>query len=85
IANAMGAKVLGLHAPSNPRRSGPYSDLRYCVDRYDDAARKFLGKPADALPWGTKIEREGAMDLVTVDDAIAAFERFCSDRRAGRY
>ena len=85
IANAMGTKVLGLHAPSNPRRSGPYSDLRYCVDRYDDAARKFLGKSVDALPWGTKIEREGAMDLITVDDAIAAFERFLSDRRAGRF
>ncbi len=41
IANAMGAKVLGLHAASNPNRSGPYSDRRYCVDRYDDAARKY--------------------------------------------
>ena len=85
IANAMGTKVLGLHAPSNPRRSGPYSDLRYCVDRYDDAARKFLGKPADGLQWGTKIEREGVMDLVTVEDAIGAFERYGSDRRAGRF
>ena len=85
IANAMGTKVLGLHAASNPRRSGPYSDLRYCVDRYDEAARKYLGKPADTLAWGTKIEREGVMDLVSVEDAVAAFERFCADRRAGRY
>lgn len=76
IANAMGRKVLGLHAASNPRRSGPYSDTRYCVDRYDDAARKFLGKPADALKWGTKIEFDGVMDLVTVEDAVEAFERF---------
>jgi heptosyltransferase I len=76
IANAMGAKVLGLHAASNPARSGPYSDRRYCVDRYDDAARKYLGRPAAELRWGTKIEREGVMDLVTVDDAIAAFERY---------
>lgn len=76
IANAMGSKVLGLHAASNPLRSGPYSDLRYCVDRYDDAARKFLGKPASGIKWGTKIEHEGVMDLVTVDDAIAAFERY---------
>jgi heptosyltransferase I len=50
------------------------------VDRYDDAARRYLGKPADALRWGTKIEREGVMDLVTVDDAIAAFERFNASR-----
>lgn len=76
IANAMGTKVLGLHAASNPARSGPYSDRRFCVDRYDDAARKYLGKPAATLKWGTKIEREGVMDLVTVEDAIAAFERF---------
>jgi heptosyltransferase I len=84
IANAMGAKVLGLHAASNPRRSGPYSDLRYCVDRYDDAARKFLGKPAAALKWGSKIEADGVMDLITVEDGIAAFERYLADRAAGR-
>lgn len=75
IANAMGSKVLGLHAASNPKRSGPYSDLRYCVNRYDDAARKFKGKSASELKWGAKIEYPGVMDLVTVDDAIAAFER----------
>lgn len=79
IANAMGTKVLGLHAASNPRRSGPYSDLRYCVDRYDAAARKFLGKPASALKWGTKIELDGVMALVTAEDAIAAFERYRAD------
>ena len=79
IANAMGAKVLGLHAASNPARSGPYSDRRYCVDRYDDAARRYLGRPASELKWGTKIERDGVMDLVTVDDAIAAFERRRAD------
>ena len=76
IANAMATKVLGLHAATNPHRSGPYSDRRWCVDRYDDAARKFRGKPASELRWGTKIEAEGVMDLITVDDAIAAFERY---------
>lgn len=75
IANAMGAAVLGLHAASNPRRSGPYSTVRYCVDRYDDAARRYKGRPATELAWGTKIEHDGVMDLITVDDGIAAFER----------
>ncbi|HEY5971378.1 MAG TPA: glycosyltransferase family 9 protein [Pseudoxanthomonas sp.] len=81
IANAMGSKVLGLHAPSNPARSGPYSDIRYCVDRYDAAARKFLGKPASELKWGTKIEFDGVMELIGVNDAIAAFERYEHDHR----
>ncbi|MFC3815932.1 glycosyltransferase family 9 protein [Lysobacter sp. GCM10012299] len=80
IGNAMGTKVLGLHAASNPARSGPYSDRRYCADRYDDAARKYLGKPAAELRWGTKIEHDGVMDLVTVEDAIDAFERYCAER-----
>ncbi|KAF1721355.1 glycosyltransferase family 9 protein [Pseudoxanthomonas wuyuanensis] len=78
IANAMGTKVLGLHAASNPQRSGPYSDRRYCVDRYDDAARKFLGKPASELKWGSKIEFDDVMALITVEDAIAAFERYAA-------
>lgn len=80
IANAVGTKVLGLHAASNPARSGPYSDRRYCVDRYDDAARRYLHKPASALKWGTKIEFDDVMQLVTVDDAIAAFERYRADQ-----
>jgi heptosyltransferase I len=75
----MGTKVLGLHAASNPARSGPYSDRRYCVDRYEDAARRFRGKPAAELRWGSKIEHEGVMDLVTVEDATEAFERFVTD------
>ncbi len=80
IANAVGTAVLGLHAASNPLRSGPYSDVRWCVDRYDAAARKFLGRPAAELAWGTKIEFDDVMALVTVEDAIAAFERFAITR-----
>ncbi|HJP98256.1 MAG TPA: glycosyltransferase family 9 protein [Rhodanobacteraceae bacterium] len=78
MANAVGARVLGLHAASNPARSGPYSDRRWCVDRYDDAARKYLHKPATAIPWGTKIEYPGVMDLVTVDDVIERLEAYAS-------
>jgi heptosyltransferase I len=76
IANAMGTKVLGLHAATNPHRSGPYSDRRFCVDRYDAAARTYRGKPASELKWGTKIEADGVMDLIKVEDAVAAFERY---------
>lgn len=76
IANAMGTPVLGLHAASHPGRSGPYSDRRFCVNRYDDAARRYLQTTADALPWGTKIEQDGVMALISVTDVIHAFERF---------
>jgi heptosyltransferase I len=40
------------------------------VDRYEAAARALLGRSAAELPWTTKIERPGVMDLITVDDVI---------------
>lgn len=80
MANAVGAKVLGLHAASNPARSGPYSDRSWCVDRYDDAARRFLHRPAPEIPWGTKIECPGVMELVTVDDVLERLEAFMNSR-----
>jgi heptosyltransferase I len=79
MANAVGTKVLGLHAASNPNRSGPYSDRRWCVDRYDAAARKFRGKPAAELPWGTKLEYPGVMDLVETEAVIESFDRFAHE------
>ena len=75
MANAMGAKVLGLHAATPAWTSGPYSDRRFCVDRYEEAALRFKGKPAAQLPWGTRIHAPGVMDLITAADAIEAFER----------
>ncbi len=79
MANAVGARVLGLHAASNPNRSGPYSDRRWCVDKYDAAARKYLGKTANELPWGKKIEKPGVMDLISVDDVVERYTAAAHD------
>lgn len=79
MANAVGTKVLGLHAASNPNRSGPYSDRRWCVDKYDEAARTYLGKPASEIPWGSKIEKPGVMDLIDVGDVIERYEAAAHD------
>lgn len=62
--------VIGLYAATNPSRSGPYLSRQWCVDKYDVAARRLLGKPAAEIPWTTKIERPGVMDLITPDDVI---------------
>ncbi|HEY6126424.1 MAG TPA: glycosyltransferase family 9 protein [Steroidobacteraceae bacterium] len=63
--------VIGLYAATNPMRSGPYESRRWCVNAYDEAARKFLGKPAAELPWTQKIEQPGVMELISVE-AVAA-------------
>jgi heptosyltransferase I len=69
MAGMVGLPVIGLYAATNPQRAGPYNSRQWCVDKYDEAARKYLGKPASQIPWTTKIERPGVMDLISVRDA----------------
>jgi heptosyltransferase I len=68
MASMVGLPVLGLYAATNPQRAGPYYSRRWCVDKYDAAARKYLGKPAAQIAWTTKIERPGVMELIEVRD-----------------
>lgn len=79
MANAMGSKVLGLYACTDGSRSGPYSDMRYSVDHYPQAALQFIGKPASELAWGKRVEYPGVMALIGVDEVIACFERYRAD------
>lgn len=74
FANAVGTPTIALHAATDPRRSGPYANLTNSIDAFDRAARKFHGKGAEQLPWGTKIEHSGVMDLITVAEVIERFD-----------
>ena len=68
MATMVGTPVIGLYAATNPERSGPYLSRQWCVDRYAAAAQQFRSSTPEALPWTTKIEVPGVMDLITVDD-----------------
>ena len=59
---------------ANALEPRPYSSREWCVDRYDAAAKLFLRKPAAQIPWTTKIERPGVMDLIRVDEVIAKLD-----------
>lgn len=77
IANAVGTPVLGLYACTDLERSGPYSDRRWSVNRYPEAARTFEKKPASALRWGKRVEHPGVMELIEVPDVIERFDALC--------
>lgn len=68
IATCVGKPVIGLYAASNPDRTAPYLSKQWCVNRYPEAARRYLGKDWQILRWGTKIRNSNAMDLITVAD-----------------
>jgi len=80
MATMVGLPVIGLYAATNPARAGPYYSRAWCVDKYDAASRKYLGKPAAHIPWTTKIERPGVMDLIEVSDVRAKLDALMAAR-----
>jgi heptosyltransferase I len=74
MATMVGLPVIGLYAATNPARAGPYYSRDWCIDKYDAAARKYLGKPASQIPWTTKIELPGVMNLIEVRDVTAKLD-----------
>jgi heptosyltransferase I len=81
MATAAGTPVIGLYAATRSARSGPYFSREWCVDRFDAAARKFLGRTADELPWRAKIERPGVMDLIEPEAVIERLGALAARRR----
>jgi heptosyltransferase I len=78
MANAMGTKVLGLFACTDRERCGPYSDLSHSVNHYDEASRKFIGKPAAQLRWGKRVEFPGVMELIPVEEVVGKFDAYAA-------
>ena len=84
MATMVALPVIGLYAATNPARAGPYCSRQWCVDKYDAAAQKYLGKPAAQIPWTTKIERSGVMDLIGVSDVTAKLDALMESLPADR-
>jgi heptosyltransferase I len=80
MASMVGLAVIGLYAATNPARAGPYYSRDWCIDKYDAAARKYLGKSAAQIPWTTKIESAGVMDLIEVSEVRAKLDALMAAR-----
>jgi heptosyltransferase I len=80
MATMVGTPVIGLYAATNPGRTGPYLSRAWCVDAYPQAAERFRGRTADELPWTTKIEVPGVMDLIEVPQVTAKLDALVASR-----
>lgn len=80
IATALGTAVIGLYATSNPARTGPYLWQKFTINRYPDAAMRYLGKNVRDLRWGQRIRHPDAMDLVTINDVVQVIDNFFENR-----
>ncbi|MFI5319376.1 MAG: glycosyltransferase family 9 protein [Myxococcota bacterium] len=80
FATMTGTPVIGLHATSNPARSGAYFSRAHCVNRFPDAARKFRGMAVEELPWADRIEQPGVMALISLEDVTARLDALLGSR-----
>lgn len=78
MATAVNTPVIGLFASSNPQRTGPYLSQPWIVNRYPDAAEKYLHKPVAELSWGQRIRNPEVMSLITVEDVTQKLDRLLS-------
>ena len=74
MATAVGTPVIGLYATTNPDRAGPYLSQQWRINRYPDAVRKFLGKSAEEVPWGTRVRNPEAMSLITAEEVVSQLQ-----------
>ena len=74
MATTVGTPVVGLFATSNPKRAGPYLSQAFCVNRYPDAVRRYLGKEIREVRWGRRVRHPDAMSLITIDDVVSKID-----------
>lgn len=84
LAGAVGTPVVGLYAVARSALTGPWLDRRYCIDRYDEAARRFLNLGGSPPGWHQRVHHAGAMALITVEEVCAQVDRLIADRADGK-
>ena len=76
LATAVGTPVIGLYAATNPDRARPYMNPELIVNRYPDAVYGEFKKPAEDVPWGTRIREPGTMERINIEDVQTMLDHF---------
>lgn len=85
MATAMNTPAIGLFASTNPDRAGSYNSRQWEVNRYPEAARRFLQKEVTELPWGQRVRTPDAMDIITPDDLCRVCDNLLNDLGFGKH
>ena len=78
IGTVMHKPVIGLHAMTNPNRSGAYNSKHWIVNEYPQAIQKFNTKKDRIAKWGEKVKDPKAMQLIKVNDVISKIDEVIS-------
>ena len=80
MAAATGVPVIGLYASSNPQRTGPYSSLKWTVDKYPQALQQFNQLDVEDAAWGKRVRAAEVMELIEVDDVTMMLDKVMQTR-----
>ncbi len=75
IASMLNKPVIGLYATSNPKRTGPYQNMEYTINKYTDALKTFENKSEDDVKWGFRVRNKKAMSLIKIDDVKTMIDK----------
>ncbi len=75
IAAAVGTPTIGLYTSVPAKATGPYTSLEHTVDKYLEAAEKYLGKQEHQLKWHERVNHDDAMALIEVNDVVEKLEK----------
>ena len=82
IASSFYKPVIGIYAHMPTVITGPYNSLKYCVDKYETALKKYYGKTIDlnkdkGIPKRIKVDE--AIKLISTDDVILKIDSVLKD------
>ena len=78
MASMLHKPVVGLYATSNPKRTGPYRNMKYTINKYPDALKIFENKSEDDVKWGFRVRNKKAMSLIKIEDVKAMINKIMS-------
>jgi heptosyltransferase I len=70
MANAVGTKVVGLYAHSNPRRTGPYNFQNLIVENYFETYERLVLSSKNAPRWGLRFTGHSLMQAIEIKTVI---------------
>lgn len=81
MAATVGTPVIGLHAYSNPARTGPYLHQDYVVEVYNQNLQQRFGKTAEQLSWGLRLKEKGLMKQISTQSVLAMFDKVVREQQ----
>lgn len=74
IATTQSTPVIGLYGHSNPKRTGPYKDLKHVVSVYEHHVTQQHKQPLNELAWSTRVKGAHVMADISFDAVVQSFE-----------